>query len=279
MRLKRRIIDALAPYPRLFYPLARRFGPDKFRDYLVSDETEIVISGYPRSANTFAVTAFAEAQRRPVHIAHHVHVEAQLMEAARRGLPAIALVRNPHDAVRSLKAALPSTNLRYALRRWIRFYTRIEQLSEQVVISDFSCTTGDFASVIREVNRKFGTDYLPFEHSEANLTHVFGRMKLRQFELGTLQFGAEPSEHRRALLDAIDLPLDEAMLAEANRLYGRLLALRSVPECSTCREGAGRLEELDAAVAPARSGGALLSAGAAVVSMAALSGMVMDVAA
>ena len=276
--MKRRLIDALAPYPRLFYPLARRFGPARFRDYLVDNETEIVISGYPRSANSFAVTAFAESQRRAVRIAHHVHVEAQLMEAVRRGLPAIALVRNPRDAVRSLKAALPSTNLRYALRRWIRFYTRVEQLSDHIVISDFSCTTGDFASVIRQVNRKFGTQYLPFENNEANLTHVFSRMKLRQFELGTLQFGAAPGEQRRAELDSMDLVLDPALLAEANRLYGRLLALRSVPECSTCREQVSGLDE-EGAAAPARAGATLLSTAAAAVSIGALAALVMDMAA
>jgi hypothetical protein len=54
----------------------------------VSRTTEIVIEGYPRSGNTFAVVAFRLAQGREIEIAHHLHAAAQIKRAARLDVPA-----------------------------------------------------------------------------------------------------------------------------------------------------------------------------------------------
>ncbi|RMG27959.1 MAG: hypothetical protein D6732_19595, partial [Methanobacteriota archaeon] len=77
--LKHRVKHALAPYPFLFVTAYRLFAPAHLRmEKLIGARTEIVIEGYPRSANTFAVVAFRLAQNRPVKIAHHLHMEAQI---------------------------------------------------------------------------------------------------------------------------------------------------------------------------------------------------------
>lgn len=61
----------ISHYPWLYFPI-QRLRPQR-RDLVVARDTEIVIEGYPRSANTFAVAAFLLAQGRPVKIAHHLH--------------------------------------------------------------------------------------------------------------------------------------------------------------------------------------------------------------
>ena len=62
---------------------------DGFVDRLVTDETDLCVEGFPRSANSFAVGAVDYAQPEPLSIAHHNHVPAPLLNAARRGLPAV----------------------------------------------------------------------------------------------------------------------------------------------------------------------------------------------
>jgi len=59
----------------------------------ITGETEVVIDGFPRSGNTFAVVAFRQAQSRRVSVAHHGHVPALAIEAHRRGVPALVLIR------------------------------------------------------------------------------------------------------------------------------------------------------------------------------------------
>src|SRR5580658_8003661 len=62
---------------------------------VIGPRTELVIDGFTRSATTFAVYAFQLAQDTPVQLAHHLHAPAQLIRAARRGVPAVALIRKP----------------------------------------------------------------------------------------------------------------------------------------------------------------------------------------
>ena len=57
---------------------------------VVGPDTELVIEGFPRTANTFAVFAFQTAQARPVRVAHHLHAPIQVTVAARRPPPAAA---------------------------------------------------------------------------------------------------------------------------------------------------------------------------------------------
>ena len=70
-------------------------GRPKFRDVIARSETDIVIEGFPRSANTFAVAAFQYAQRRPLTIARHTHAPAQIMLASRANIPCLVLIKFP----------------------------------------------------------------------------------------------------------------------------------------------------------------------------------------
>src|SRR2546430_11542375 len=51
--------------------------------------------GFTRTGNTFAVVAFTQAQRRPVSIAHHVHLPSMVKRAVDRGVPCVVLIREP----------------------------------------------------------------------------------------------------------------------------------------------------------------------------------------
>jgi hypothetical protein len=78
----------IALYPRLFFPVVGLKARE--RSWMIQDETRLVIDGFPRSANNFALTAFLFAQAEMVNVSHHMHAPAQVMAAARKNLPTLA---------------------------------------------------------------------------------------------------------------------------------------------------------------------------------------------
>ena len=74
-RLRRSVSLLLGDYPRLYYPVMRHHR--RYKELLITDATELVLEGYPRSGNTFAVAALQFAQDRPLRIARHTHMPAR----------------------------------------------------------------------------------------------------------------------------------------------------------------------------------------------------------
>ena len=84
-RARFRAVTYLSTRPALYYGMRRITG--RFDGQCVRPETEIVIEGFPRSANSTTVHRFLERQPGPVRIAHHKHHAAQLQRATRGGCP------------------------------------------------------------------------------------------------------------------------------------------------------------------------------------------------
>jgi hypothetical protein len=142
----------------LYCTLARRRyrGPSPA---VVDDATELVIEGYMRSANTFVVHAFQLAQRRPVRVAHHLHAPAQLLEAVSRGIPALALIREPEGTILSQVQWEPGVSMEAALTTYSRFYSCLMPVADQLVVGGFSEVTTHPASVVARVNARSGTAF------------------------------------------------------------------------------------------------------------------------
>jgi len=222
MRIKNKIKNFLGQFPFLFFFVARFYFSKKIKQrLLLNKRTSLVIEGFPRSANTFSVVAFQAAQRRSVDIAHHLHVEAQILRGVKRGLPVLVLIRPPQDAVRSLLVMYPGDS-RALLNRYFKFYSAVEKVKNQVVIADFSEVVDDFGAVIKKINAKFSTSYGVFEHSDRNVTNVFKEIERinDDFSGGKESHVSRPSKHRK------NIPLeelDEYSLARAASLYNRLV--------------------------------------------------------
>jgi len=148
----------LSESPTLYLPIARRRYPGPSPE-VISDATEMVIDGYTRCGSTFTVYAFQLAQPRPVRLAHHLHANAQLVVAARRGLPTLAVIREPRGAVLSQMVREPHVDLRDVLVAYARFYEQLLPHRDAMVVGEFQQLTQDLAGVVRRVNDRFGTDY------------------------------------------------------------------------------------------------------------------------
>jgi hypothetical protein len=215
----------LGDYPRLYYPVMRR--RERYKELLISDETEIVVEGYPRSGNTFAVAALQFAQERRLHIARHTHSPAQVMEAVRRRLPTLVLVREPRDAGISLVIREPAVSLERALKRYRKYHRRIYARRAGFVVATFSEVTSDFGPVVVRLNQRFGLALSPFDHTPGNCEAVFTIVEdmERKAFAGILREHrvARPSDARSEpkarLTEAIEQAAYRSILEDCDGLY------------------------------------------------------------
>lgn len=179
----RPIRNLISVYPSLYLNLRRAWHPAG----IIGENTELVIEGYPRSGNSFAEAAFVASQVTPRVLAHHSHAAAQVLEAARRGLPCLVLLRDPLEAGRSL--CIHHDGLftpRQTLSEWIRFYSHIEPKRDAIILARFVSITGSFGAVIAAVNSKFGTDFDLYDPAALSTAEVFKRLDATSRERGTV---------------------------------------------------------------------------------------------
>jgi hypothetical protein len=219
----------LSSVPSLYLPFAR-FKYRNVPNRLVERDTELVIEGFQRSGNTFAVFAFETAQDRPIKSAHHLHASAQFIRAVKLGVPVLLLVREPRDAIVSHVIREPCANMPAALRAWTHFYERAIPIRDRILVADFSRVSTDFGAVIRDFNEKFGTGYKEFHHTEENVARCFDLIEERNRQrYGQLVEGkvARPSEERRGrkddLIRRFEDPSLSAQRAHAYEVYRALV--------------------------------------------------------
>jgi hypothetical protein len=177
-RLRHVLRTRISEHPAIYLPIARRKYPGPSPE-VISSETELVIDGYTRSATTFAVYAFQLVQPRPVRLAHHLHAPAQLITAAKRHVPVLALIREPEGTILSQLAREPDWDIRDALVAYTRFYRRLLPHRASYVVGEFDAVTNDFGAVVRRLNERFGTSFKEFVYSEENLRECFDLVRER----------------------------------------------------------------------------------------------------
>ena len=226
--LKERARVYIGRRPRLFFGVygARR----RYRDVLVDRSTDLVVEGFPRSGNTFAVFAFREAQGREVRVAHHMHAPAQIMRAASLGIPALVLLRDPVDAALSLMLRDPRYSAEGALRYYVSFYEAVAGYRDHFVLGTFEEVTQDYGPVIERLNRRFGTDFGVFGHSQRNVERVFSSIeeshRARRGSVLVEEQIARPSASKASLKAALKREvesLDLGPLVERARAAHRVL--------------------------------------------------------
>jgi hypothetical protein len=203
-------------HPSAYLPFARRKYPGP-SPRVIGPDTEMVIDGYTRSASTYAVYAFQLAQPAPVRLAHHLHAVAQLMEAARRRLPTLMVIREPRGAVLSQLVREPDVDLLDALYAYERFHVSLMPYRESFLVADFPEVTQDFGGVVRRLNARFGSSFGEFEGTPEQVAECNRMIELRPtrspvllgFESGEVTL----AEARAYLSSEPPVPTEEALWA------------------------------------------------------------------
>lgn len=86
----------------------------------VTPDTDLVIEGYPRSANTFLFRVIREATHNSLKIGHHVHRAQQVTMSLKYGIPCFVLFRHPLDAIASYLVREPTLSPSGCLAHYLR---------------------------------------------------------------------------------------------------------------------------------------------------------------
>jgi len=187
---RRRVSSLIEAAPGLYrLTLIARHRNSPFLRRIVSPGHDLVIEGFPRSANSFAVSAFMVANGwRDPRVATHVHSPAQVQLAARWGIPTIVVIRRPEQAIigwmawasqhgaqvpRAMSPARKLAWIRAQTARYAWFYEGTGPLGRHLVLATFEEVTHDFGAVISRLNAKFGCDFDAFEHTPETQERVF----------------------------------------------------------------------------------------------------------
>jgi hypothetical protein len=203
------------------------------RATLARKDTSIVIDGFLRSGNTFSVAAFAISNGRDLHIGRHLHGAPHLLRAVRLGLPTVALIREPGDAVASYLVRRPTLNPDDALLEYLDFYRTAWRARDGFVVGLFDQVVSDFGAIVSEVNRRFGTSFVPYEPSPENQSAAFAlveemnRLECRG-EVVESHVGRPSAQRDRRKIEVraqMEQPRTRALLRQAEDLYRRYVAL------------------------------------------------------
>lgn len=154
-RLRRRLRNQLAEADRLYLPLARLARPA----HAVGPDTQLVVEGFPRSANSWIEGCVREAWPG-LRVAQHLHAAASLRAAARRGLPAMLLLRAPDAAVASLLLREPAVyDPSLGFEEYVRFHAGLTGAVDRLLVVPFEAATGPFPAVAQALVARFALDW------------------------------------------------------------------------------------------------------------------------
>lgn len=155
----------------------------KSSEVFITENTELVIEGYPRSGNSFAEAAIRFAQNdRHLHLAHHTHSAGHVLEAIRRDLPVLLLFRDPIDAAASfMEECQGSLSASVALWEYVQFHEPLLKYEHKLVLGHFQTLTTQFPALIHRVNQRFGCHFRDFEHTPETVKEI--RKKVDEISL------------------------------------------------------------------------------------------------
>ena len=219
--VKTRLRAFVGSRPALFFPmyrLARRSVSARALQF--NAQTALVVEGFPRSGNTFAVVAFQMAQPSPVALAHHLHHPAQVLRAVQRGVPTMVLIRQPVAAVRSLALRRPSASMASLIQQYVDFYKPLAAVRGGYYLADFAEVTTDFGAVTRAVNNHFGTAFACFDHCAENVSSVFAEIdRINRALGGDESHVSRPSAVREMAAKHAFTRSEARLLGEADAVY------------------------------------------------------------
>lgn len=226
------IVQTMGAYPWLYFGARRIVG--RMDRECVSGETDIVIEGFPRSANSTFVHGFLARQEAVVRVAHHRHHGAQVLRGVDLGLPVVVLIRDPVDSVASLICLAREAEIRsdWLMRElyltaddlcwaWKRFYESIEPVLGETVLVPFEEAIQGVDSVINRVNLRWGKNFNVGRDDTAYSEHAGWHAKPNDLRAGLLR-------NVRAELEA-RIEQDSGFrdqIAECRSVYSRLRAAR-----------------------------------------------------
>jgi hypothetical protein len=163
-------------------------------------------------------------------LAHHFHYPAQIIEAVKRGVPAVVLLRNPIDAVASYVIREENISIGEGMDYYIDFHRYLLGCKGSFVIGCFEEVVDDFGVIINRVNDLFSTNFTSYKKTTNAEENVHAAIKYwDEIDSGgdSRKIGS-PSSHRNEMKKNLLLQIGnnenlQKKLDVANSIYMSLL--------------------------------------------------------
>jgi hypothetical protein len=166
-RIKRAARRLLWPHPSVYYPI----GLLRKRGNVFDHDAELYMGGYPRSGNSFSRIAFLTANPS-VKVYSHQHIPSFVLRQVEYKIPGLILIRTPLDAAGSW-AIHQNQTLEEAVAYWNDYYETLLPVRSELFLARFKDVTTNFGGVIQAFNERWGTSYVPFDHTPENAAQCF----------------------------------------------------------------------------------------------------------
>jgi hypothetical protein len=206
--------------------------------HVCGPDTDIVIEGYPRSANSFTIRMLHVMQtgpkRRHLRIAHHTHNADNLLLGALAGKAQLVLVRKPEDAILSFMI-YSERPVELAASRYLRFYRSVLALPAagkargRRAVVDFDTVVTDFNAVVTRINAITARSIPLANDLPALVAQVKAEVAEKEAAKGTsIRKLGSPLAEREVLKDALRAEVAAYLQdhPEIEYTYNAMLALR-----------------------------------------------------
>ncbi|MGI8951196.1 MAG: hypothetical protein ACR2FN_06385 [Chitinophagaceae bacterium] len=203
-------------YPYLYSKFSQLLSG---RDCYTTKHTDIVIDGFPRSANTYATYAFDIAQLKKYNIANHIHKKSQFLIANKYGIPGILLIRRPIDCISSLLFRQPKYDPAVAFEGYYFLYNGLKHL-DSYVVGNFENVLNNYGEIINRLNLKFGCQfnlYIKNEENEEKVKHIIHTQDELKNAKDYKQRVAYPNKEKQAPLNEIKNLLQQKKYENLNK--------------------------------------------------------------
>ena len=141
--------------PLIFQLFWKRQETPIYKRRVIRPTDDLVIEGFPRSANTYATYALIELHETKLVIANHFHSPAQFILAKRYQVPSLLLIRKPIDAAISLSIYHQDNKLEKYLLAYIYFHKPLLKIQPSLLVKKFEDATSDINSIAENLNERF----------------------------------------------------------------------------------------------------------------------------
>lgn len=202
----------------------------ELRDRRVVGSTEMLIEGFPRSANSYV--AFSMQLANPGRrISSHLHSSYSLRQARRRKIPCVFVVREPDAAVASLMQMLPQLTTRSAYQAYIAYHRRsLRNLNDAYVVAfddAVNALPSVMAGVLSRTKNISGLICPPDDAAFRSTVRcvIDAETALRHDEERVEFVTPRPSEHRRGQAEILGdpTPQDAVLRNRARAIYEAVL--------------------------------------------------------
>jgi hypothetical protein len=198
------------------------------KDLFVSKNSDVLIEGFPRSGNTFALASFIYFLNNSLNISSHRHEIGNIKRAIRLKKKVLVIVRNPRDSVCSF-IVREKVSGRFALGFYLKFHKFVLMNRHHIKIIKFEDLIHHPKHV---VNTFFNIDRdREWKDFNYEINQIVNNLELKDSGLKSIRedFVAIPSKKRnrkkQRCFDQLEADLKHE-LEKAEKTYQQLLEYR-----------------------------------------------------